>query len=393
MNWDAAPEIAALRDEVRSFVRDNLPADIKAKVEGGLRMECDDYTRWYRILADRGWSTPSWAPEHGGTGWTQAEKMVFEEEILVGGAPRNISAGINMLGPVLIAFGSDEQKRRYLPAIQRTETWWAQGFSEPEAGSDLASLRTRAVLDGDHFVVNGQKTWSSFAHFSDMMFCLVRTDPVAKPQRGISFLLVDLHSPGVEVRPIRTIDGGTDLNEVWFNDVRVPRENLVGELNMGWTYAKYLLGHERAGIAGIGTSKQQLHRARQLAARTVRGGRPLAEHPAFADRLAMLEIEIMALEFTAVRLLGDKKGSGAEASFLKIRGTELRQAIYALLLDIAGPGAIAFNEAAMRLEDRDPARDELKALTSNYLDSRKITIFGGSNEVQRNVIAKLAMGL
>jgi len=394
MNWDPSPEIKLFREEVRAFARASVPDDIRLKFERGYRLGRDDYTRWYQILAARGWSAPAWPKEHGGPGWSPLQRLIFDDEMLLAGAPRIISAGINMLGPVLIAFGTEEQKRCYLPAILRTETWWAQGFSEPEAGSDLASLRTRAVPDGDDFIVTGQKSWSSYGHFSDRMFTLVRTDPAAKPQRGISFLMIDLNAPGVEVRPVRTIDGGTDLNEVWLDAVRVPRANLVGALDDGWTCAKYLLTLERTTIAGIGACKQQLRRARMLCAATKHGGRPLIEHPSFAERMALLEVDVMALEFTALRMLGAnaESGSGAEASLLKIRGTEVRQAIYAFLLDVAGPAAVPWREEAMHLGDDDPAvAAELAPLAANYLDSRKLSIYGGTNEVQRNIAARMVL--
>jgi alkylation response protein AidB-like acyl-CoA dehydrogenase len=289
-------------------------------------------------------------------------------------------------------FGTDEQKRRYLPAIRRSETWWAQGFSEPGAGSDLATLRTSAVRDGDHFVVSGHKVWTSYAHWCSMMFALVRTDPhAAKPQEGISFLLVDLASPGVEVRPIRMLEGGTDLNEVYLDNVRVPAENLVGTLHRGWDCGKYLLGHERTGIAGIGSCKQQLARARRLA--TQQG---LDDDAVLQARLAQFEVELMALEFTALRLLSANQQSptpAVEASMLKVRGTELRQAIYETLVDIAGPDAVPFSLEAQFLEGLDQAVtcESLAALAANCLDSRKVTIYGGTNEVQRNLIARAVL--
>ncbi len=295
-----------------------------------------------------------------------------------------------MLGPVLIAFGTPEQKAKYLPDIRQSNTWWAQGFSEPGAGSDLAAVRTNAVLepDGKHFVVNGHKVWTSYAHWCSMMFALVRTDPnAAKPQEGISFLLIDMNTPGVQVRPIRMLEGGTDLNECYLDNVRVPVENLVGELNKGWSYGKYLLGHERTGIAGIGSCKQQLQRARALAASEGLDGDPVLQ-----SRLAQFEIELLALEFTALRLLSANQQSrvpAVEASMLKVRGTELRQAIYELLVEVAGPHAVPFEEAALRGELGDSASPlELSALAANYLDARKLSIYGGVNEVQRNLISK-----
>lgn len=384
----------AFRLEVRQFVKDHLPPDIRRKVELGLRLEHADYVTWFRILESRGWLTPGWPMEHGGPGWNAVQRYIFDEETLLGGAPRIIASGIQMLGPVLHAFGTEEQKEKYLPDIRQSNTWWAQGFSEPGAGSDLAAVRTTAVLepDGKHFVVNGHKVWTSYAHWCSMMFALVRTDPNAsKPQEGISFLLIDMQSPGLTVRPIRLLEGGTDLNECYLDNVRVPVENLVGELHKGWSYGKYLLGHERTGIAGIGSCKQQLARARQLAER-----QGLGSDPVLQARLAQFDVELMALEFTALRLLCDHQQSrtpGVEASMLKVRGTELRQAIFEALLDIAGPDAVPFSEEAQHLEQLGCAATdpELVALAANCLDARKLTIYGGTSEVQRNLIARATL--
>ncbi|WP_018989591.1 acyl-CoA dehydrogenase family protein [Aromatoleum toluclasticum] len=385
------------RQEVRAFVRERLPEDVRRKVERGLRLERHDYVAWYAKLYERGWITPSWPVEHGGPGWTPVERYIFDEETLLGNAPRIIASGINMLGPVLIAFGSEEQKRRHLPPIRRSEVWWAQGFSEPGAGSDLASMRTSAVREGDDFVVNGHKIWTSYAHFCDWLFCLVRTGS-GKPQESISFLLIDLKTPGITVRPIRGIDGGDDLNEVYLDNVRVPAENLIGEVNKGWTYAKYLLGHERTGIAGVGASKQQLARLKRIAATVRDGGRPLIESPGWRERIAALEVELLALEYMGLRMLSGAQiaaAPGVDASLLKIRGTELRQAIYELLLEAAGPAAVPFVEEALFLEraDEAPVEPELAALAANFLDSRKLSIYGGANEIQRNLAARALLGL
>ncbi|NML44738.1 pimeloyl-CoA dehydrogenase large subunit [Ramlibacter sp. G-1-2-2] len=392
LQFTAAEE--AFRQEVRAFVRAKLPADIKRKVELGLRLEHADYLTWFNLLEERGWLTPGWPPEHGGPGWNHVQRYIFDEETLLAGAPRIIASGIQMLGPVLIAFGTPDQKARYLPDIRASRTWWAQGFSEPGAGSDLAAVRTTAVLepDGKHFVVNGHKVWTSYAQWCSMMFALVRTDPTAaKPQEGISFLLIDMKSPGLTVRPIRMLEGGTDLNECFLDNVRVPVENLVGELHKGWSYGKYLLGHERTGIAGIGSCKQQLARARQLAAQ-----QGLADDALLQARLAQFEVELIALEATALRLLAPGQGSrtpAVEASMLKVRGTELRQAIYETLVDIAGPDALPFSTEAQFLEHLDEAAvaPELTAVAANCLDARKVSIYGGTNEVQRNLIARATL--
>lgn len=394
MKLTFTPEQEAFRLEVRAFVQQNLPADIRRKVDLGLRLEHDDYVTWFRILETRGWLTPGWPVAHGGPGWDHVQRYIFDEETLLGGAPRIIASGIQMLGPVLIAFGTEEQKKKYLPDIRQSNTWWAQGFSEPGAGSDLAAVRTTAVLepDGKHFVVNGHKIWTSYAQWCSMMFALVRTDPnAAKPQEGISFLLIDMKSPGLTVRPIRMLEGGTDLNECYLDNVRVPVENLVGELHKGWSYGKYLLGHERTGIAGIGSCKQQLARARQIAQE-----QGLESDPILQAKLAQFEVELMALEYTALRFLSPNQQSrtpAVEASMLKVRGTELRQAIFETLVDIAGPNAVPFSQEAQFLEHLDQAAvdESLVALAANCLDSRKLTIYGGTNEVQRNMIARAAL--
>lgn len=394
MQLNFAPEQEAFRLEVRAFVKANLPADIRRKVELGLRLEHADYVTWFRILQARGWLTPGWPVQHGGPGWDHVQRYIFDEETLLGGAPRIIASGIQMLAPVLLAFGTEAQKQQYLPDILSSNTWWAQGFSEPGAGSDLAAVRTTAVLepDGQHFVVNGHKVWTSYAHWCSMMFALVKTDPnAAKPQEGISFLLIDMKTPGLTVRPIRMLEGGNDLNECYLDNVRVPVENLVGELHKGWSYGKYLLGHERTGIAGIGSCKQQLARAHALAKQ-----QGLSEDVLLQNKLMQFEVELMALEFTALRLLSahqQSKTPGVEASMLKVRGTELRQAIFETLVDIAGPDAVPFSAEAQFLENLDSAAqdDSLVTLAANCLDSRKLTIYGGTNEVQRNLIAKATL--
>jgi hypothetical protein len=394
MQLQFTPERDAFRLEVRAFVKVHLPADIRRKVAMGLRLEHVDYVTWFRILQARGWLTPGWPVAHGGPGWDHVQRYIFDEETLLGGAPRIIASGIQMLAPVLLAFGTEAQKQQYLPDILNSNTWWAQGFSEPGAGSDLAAVRTTAVLepDGRHFVVNGHKVWTSYAHWCSMMFALVKTDPnAAKPQEGISFLLIDMKTPGLTVRPIRMLEGGNDLNECYLDNVRVPVDNLVGELHKGWSYGKYLLGHERTGIAGIGSCKQQLARARALAEQ-----QGLGEDALLQNKLMQFEVELMALEFTALRLLSahqQSKTPGVEASMLKVRGTELRQAIFETLVDIAGPDAVPFSAEAQFLEHLDAAaQDEtLVSLAANCLDSRKLTIYGGTNEVQRNLIAKATL--
>ena len=389
---------AAFRDEVGGFVAENLPADIRDKVAGDLALGRDDFDRWHKILHAKGWVAPGWPTEHGGTGWSPVERYIFDEECAVAGAPRVMPFGVSMVGPVIYTFGSAEQKADYLPRILSNEHWWCQGYSEPGAGSDLASLRTRAVRDGDHYVVNGQKTWTTAAQWADHIFCLVRTDTEAKPQEGISFLLIDMDDPGVIVRPIITIDGGHEVNDVFFDDVRVPVANLVGEENKGWTYAKFLLSHERAGIADVGRSKQRLAKLKAIARAELSRGRPLIEDTRFRDKIAGVEIELLALEMTELRALSSEVAGatpGPEANLLKIRGTEVQQRLTELTLEaVAGyaqpyvPEALegGWNEAPI-------GPDYAAAVAPRYFNWRKASIYGGTNEIQKAIIAKMVLGL
>ena len=299
MDLTLTPDEKAFRDQIGAYVRENLPDHIKRKVDGGLRLVKEDHITWQKILFDKGWMAPHWPEEWGGTDWSPLQCYLFEEEMTLNSGPRVISFGVNMVGPVILEFGTQAQKERFLPPILSSQVWWCQGFSEPEAGSDLASLKTRAEPDGEHYIVNGAKTWTTLAQYADWIFCLVRTDSSGKKQEGISFLLIDMLSDGVSVSPIRTFDGGDEINEVAFQDVRVPKENLVGDEGQGWTIAKFLLGYERTGIAGVARSKKQLARLKQIAADETVGGRPLVDDPRFRDKIAALEIELMALEFTA----------------------------------------------------------------------------------------------
>jgi alkylation response protein AidB-like acyl-CoA dehydrogenase len=392
-----APELETFRFEVRDFIERNLDPETRRKVDQGLRLTKDDYVTWYRTLGRKGWLTPGWPVEHGGTGWSTLQRYIFDEEAALHGAPP-VTAGINMIGPVLIAFGSEEQKRTYLPRMRAGDLWWAQGFSEPGSGSDLASLATRAKRDGDHYIVSGTKIWTTQAHYSDMMFALVKTDLSVKPQRGISMLLIDMKSPGLTIQPIRTIDGGADLYQCFLDDVRVPVANLVGEEGKGWTCAKYLLGFERHGIAGVGLTKRLLRRLRRVAASEQVNGVSLLDTPAMRERITGLEVDLLALEYTSLRMVQESegKGPGVEASLLKIRGTEIRQAIFECLCDVVGPALVPYDDQACRegWGDREPI-GPAHALTvgMNYLDGRKITIYGGANEIQRNVLAKSILGL
>ena len=376
------------RDDVRAFLRDRLPSEIRAKVENGAHLARADYDRWQRILYERGWGAPSWPVEFGGPGWTQVEQYIFELECTLAGAPRSIPFGPKMVAPVLMAFGNDAQRQRFLPGILSGEHWWCQGYSEPGAGSDLASLQTRAERRGDEYVVNGHKTWNTLGHYADWIFCLVRTAQTEKPQRGISFLLIDMRSPGITVRPIKMSDGGQEIADIWFDEVRVPANNLVGEENAGWTYAKFLLRHERGNIAGIGGARRALEGLKRVATIELKNGRPLLEDPRFAARVAETEIELMALEITGLRVLSDAsedKAPGPEVSILKIRSTEVSQTITELLVEAVGP-------QALRLAG-DSGPEHARGLAAHYLNMRKVSIFAGSNEIQRNLIAQMLLGL
>lgn len=388
MDLDYSAQEIAFRDDVCAFLASHLPADISARVADGSPLGRDDTLRWQAILHARGWLASVWPREHGGTGWSVVERHIFAEEAALHSAPRLPPFGLNMLGPVVIRYGTDAQKTTILPRILDGTDWWCQGYSEPGAGSDLASLRTRAIRDGDHYVVNGQKTWTTYGQYANKIFCLVRTAD-GKPQQGISFLLVDLDTPGVEMRPIRIIDGSTEVNEVFFTDARVPVANLVGDENAGWTIAKYLLTYERTNIAGVGYATKELARLRQLSCQTVRDGRRIAENPAFAARMAELECELEALRVTNLRLLADARdgaASNVDSSMLKLRGTQLRQALHEISRMVLGPmaGPLA---GTGRADDLDLPPDAIRA-AQIYFNHRKLSIYGGSNEIQRNIVAQ-----
>jgi alkylation response protein AidB-like acyl-CoA dehydrogenase len=400
MDLNYTNEDLAFRDQVRAFLDAELPQDLQHKVLNHLRLNKDDYVRWHRILARRGWVAPGWPQEFGGPGWTAAQRHIFEEECARAGTPPILPFGVNMVAPVIMAFGSQAQKDYYLPRILSCEDWWCQGYSEPGAGSDLASLKTTAVRgrdeEGEHYIVNGQKTWTTLAQHADMIFCLVRTDTNVRKQEGISFLLIDMHSPGITVRPIVMLDEDHEVNEVFFDNVRVPAENLVGQENRGWTYAKYLLGHERTGIAAVGRSKRELARLKRMAGREQKNGRPLIEDPLFGAKIAGLEIELLALEMTVLRVLAQAaKAPGPEASVLKVRGTEIQQRLTELMVEAAGPLALPFDEAYLEgAREHSVFDDDFAApLLSHYFNYRKTSIYGGSNEIQRNIISQMILGL
>jgi pimeloyl-CoA dehydrogenase large subunit len=402
MDLRFTPEENAFRAEVRAFMKEKLPPAIRTKIIEGGHLGKEDLVAWTRILNAKGWAVPHWPKQWGGTGWGPVELYIFRDEMQQAPAPEPLPFGAYMVGPVIIAFGNDAQKKRFLPRIANLDDWWCQGFSEPGAGSDLASLKMSAKRAGDHYVVNGQKTWTTLAQFADWIFCLVRTEPAAKKQEGISFLLIDMKTPGITVRPIQTIDGGHEINEVFFDDVKVPAENLVGEENKGWNYAKFLLGNERSGIARVGASKSRIRRLKQLAAIEQSGGKPLLADERFRAKIAAVEVELKALEMTQLRVVaaersrdGNNKPDPA-SSILKIKGSEIQQIITELLLEVVGPYALP-DQVAHDESDRwnePPVGPEWAGpLAPQYFNNRKTTIYGGSNEIQKNIIAKAILGL
>jgi alkylation response protein AidB-like acyl-CoA dehydrogenase len=397
MDLNFSPEDIAFRDEVRTFLETSYPKEFRQKVSRDDYSK-EDFLKWQKVLFERGWGAPSWPKKHGGPGWTSVQKYIFQEECARAETLPIPPFGPVMLAPVLMAFGNDAQKNHYLPRIINGTDFWCQGYSEPGAGSDLASLKTKAERVGDHYIINGQKTWTTLGHFADWIFVLCRTDSSAKkPQEGISFILVDMKTPGVEVRPIITIDGGHEVNETWFTDVKVPVENLVGEENKGWTYAKYLLAHERSGIAGVARSKKGIERLREIASKELDAGEPIIRNPEFARKISELEVDLTALEFTELRTLAGEasgKGPGPESSILKIKGTEIQQRITELTLEAVGNyGAPYFRGFPKDGANEFPIGPDYAHLAApTYANMRKTSIYGGSNEIQRNIIAKMVLG-
>lgn len=394
MDIHYSPGERAFQAEVQAFLRDHLDPALAARVAAGADLTKEEMEGWHATLNARGWLAGHWPVQFGGQGWGAVQRHIFDEECALANAPRIVPFGVNMLGPVLMAFGTPEQQATCLPRILDGTDWWCQGYSEPGAGSDLASLRTRAVRDGDSYVINGQKTWTTLGQHANRIFCLVRTSTEGKPQEGISFILVDLDTPGIEMRPIRLIEGGYEVNEVFFTDVRVPAANLVGRENQGWTIAKYLLGHERTSIVGVGFNLEAFARVRAMAARIRRGGRRLLDDPLFAARLAQVEIDLEALKITNLRMLAAAEGRGElgdAPSMLKIKGTVIRQALNDLARRALGPAAAPFPSEALEGNlALAPAEDA--AAAAGYFNNRKLSIFGGSNEIQRNIVAKGLMG-
>ena len=389
MDLHFTPDELAFRAEVRQWVAENLPQDLSHKVFNSLRLSEDDIRRWALILGKKGWLGYGWPTEFGGPGWTAIQKHLFEEECALAGAPRIMPFGPVMVAPVIMAFGTPEQQQRFLPGIASGEVWWSQGYSEPGSGSDLASLKTRAERQGDNYIVNGQKTWTTMGQFGEWIFCLVRTSTEGKPQTGISFLLIDMKSPGITVRPIITLDGEHEVNEVFFDNVVVPANNLNGEENKGWTYAKYLLGHERTNIADVNRAKRELERVKRIA--TQEG---VYDDARFRDQVAQLEVEIVALEMMVLRVLSaEKSGKNSLdiAGLLKIRGSEIQQRFAELMMLAAGPFAVPFEHEALAAagwQGEFAHAAVVAPLAGTYFNMRKTTIYGGSNEVQRNIVAQ-----
>lgn len=396
LNYSAADD--AFRQEVRGWLEANLPKDIQDKVLNHRRLNRDDFVRWHKALAAKGWSVPHWPVEWGGTGWSPIQKHIWDEECAQVGAPGVLPFGVSMVAPVIMKYGNEAQKRYFLPRIVDCTDWWCQGYSEPGSGSDLASVKTRAVREGGHYIVNGQKTWTTLGQHADMIFCLVRTDPDAKKQEGISFLLIDMKTPGITVRPIIMLDEEHEVNEVFFDNVKVPVQNLIGEENRGWTYAKYLLGHERTGIARVGNSKRELAFLKRVVLQHQKNGKPLLQDPVFGAKVASLEIELLALEMTVLRVVSSEnagKGPGPEASLLKIKGTQIQQMLTELMVEAVGPYAQPFDPSYLEGETLQAVTGDNDAapLAPYYFNYRKTSIYGGSNEIQRNIISQMILGV
>ena len=403
MDLKYTPEEESFRAEVRAFLEAELPADIRTRMRLGRRIAKADLTRWQKILHGRGWGAVMWPARFGGAGWNVVQQHIFEEERADIGAPPQNAFSLRMLAPVLMNFANAAQQEYFLPRIITGEDWWCQGYSEPGSGSDLASLRTSALRQGDHYVVNGQKTWNTLGQYADWMFCLVRTGSEGRPQQGISFLLIDMKSPGIRIKPITMLDGEHEINEIWFDDVHVPVQNLVGEENKGWTYAKFLLTHERTNNAGIGNCKRALKKLKEIASRQTANGRPLLEDSRFRDRVVQVELELMALEITNLRVLSatadESRTLGPEVSVLKIKGSEIQQTLAELQMQALGPDALPYLREAL---DMDWVADPRFAghyapyappLTGHYFNMRKTTIYAGSTEIQKNIISQMILGL
>lgn len=397
MDLRFSPEEVAFRDRMRSFFTTQIPAVIREQVQKGEHVSKAQQVQAQQILNDNGLAVPHWPVQYGGQDWSPAQLYIYQEELQQACVPFPLAFNTSMVGPVIAQFGTQAQKERFLPATANLDIWWCQGFSEPGAGSDLASLRTTAVKNVDHYIVNGQKTWTTLAQYADWIFCLARTDSTVKKQLGISFILIDMKTPGITVRPIQTIDGGLEVNEVWFDDVRVPLENLVGEENRGWDYAKFLLGNERTGIARVGVSKARIRRIKQLAALERVGDRALMDEPHFREKVAAVEVELKALEMTQLRVVADERNREAgkpnpASSILKLKGSELQQATTELLMDVVGPYILPYDDHEEGSNEPPVGPDYAAEAAPTYFNWRKVSIYGGSNEIQRNIVAKAILG-
>ncbi len=398
MDLNFTPEELAFRAEARQFFRTEIPQSIRDKTAEGEGLTRDDMITSQRILNARGWATVNWPVEWGGKDWSPIQVYLYQDEMQQADVPAPIPFNVSMVGPVIAQFGNQEIKERFLPATANADIFWCQGFSEPGSGSDLASLRTKAERKGDKYIVNGQKIWTTLAQYANWIFCLVRTDPVAKQQEGISFLLIDMKTPGITVRPIITIDGGREVNEVFFDEVEVPAENLVGQENKGWDYAKFLLGNERTGIARVGASKAKIARIRELAALEFAGERPLIESPRFLEKLAAVEVELKALEMTQLRVVSDERklAKGRQnpaSSILKLKGSVIQQQLTELVMEVVGPYAMPYQRDFDGRNEPVIGPDYATEAAPMYFNYRKVSIYGGSNEIQRNIIAKAILGL
>ena len=402
MDLSFTPEENAFRAEMRRFFTHEIPKPIRERQARGEHVSKDDLVTTQRIMNAHGLAVPNWPRDWGGRDWTPVQHYIWLDEMQSASVPSPLAFNTSMVGPVIAHFGSEEQKREFLPATANLDIWWCQGFSEPGAGSDLASLRTTAKRDGDEWVINGQKTWTTLAQYADWIFVLCRTNPqAAKRQEGISFILAPMDAPGITVRPIQTLDGGHEVNEVWFDDVRVPAKNLVGQENKGWDYAKFLLGNERTGIARIGISKARIQRVKQLAALERVGDQPLINEPRFREKVAAVEVELKALEMTQLRIVADERKrepgrSNPMSSILKLKGSQLQQATTELLLDVVGPYVLPFDDPedeTLEGSNEPPVGPDYAAEAAPvYFNFRKVSIYGGSNEIQRNILAKAILG-
>lgn len=397
MDIDYAPEDEAFRDEVRAFIKENKPTEPAEKRARGEKLTREDYLAWHKACFKKGWAAPKWPVEHGGTGWSITQKYIWGEECAKAQVIPPLPFGMSMLAPVIMAYANDEQKAEVLPKILNGDVWWCQGYSEPGSGSDLASLKTKAVREGDHYIVNGQKTWTTLAQYADWIFCLVRTDPDVKKQAGISFLLIDMKTPGVTVKPIITMEGGHEVNEVFLDDVKVPVANLIGKENEGWTYAKFLLSHERSGIAGVASSKRTVEELKTIAKTELSDGDTLWNDTNFRRELSDIQIQLTALEYTELRTLASEssgKGPGPESSLLKVRGTEIGQRLDELVVEATGYYSMPFRDGPGADSNIFPVGPEYsEGVAGTYFNDRKTSIFGGSNEIQRNIMAKAVLGL